>query len=93
MCCSLLFRSPPRAEDVPALVEEGEIPPTHWCTLYREDGSLEVCVGEGVRGGGALIVSCGVCSLSCVYADLSDPTIQVGVFCKKFFICSQDPYG
>ena len=93
MYCSLLFRSPPRAEDVPALVEEGETPPTHWCTLYREDGSLEVCVGEGVRGGGALIVSCGVCSLSCVYADLSDPTIQVGVFCKKFFICSQDPYG
>ena len=42
-------------EDVPVLVEEGETSPTHWCTLYREDGSLEVCVGEGVGehlGGG-----------------------------------------
>ena len=89
MCCSLLFRSPPPAEDVPVLVEEGGTPPTHWCTLYREDGSLEVCVGEG---GEALIVSC-VYVLSRVCADLSDPTIQVGVFCEKLFICSQDPYG
>ena len=66
MCCSLLFRSPPRVEDVPVLVEKGGAPPTHWCTLYREDGSLEVCVGEGVgehlEGREALVVSCGVCS-------------------------------
>ena len=96
-----LFRSPPHPEDVPVIVEEGESSPTHWCTLYREDGSLEVCVGwegsasecwEGGGGDGCegTIISC---VLSCVCADLSDPTIQIGVFCEELFICSQNTNG
>ena len=44
-------------------------------------------LGDGCEG---TIVSC---VLSCVCADLSDPTIQIGVFCEELFICSQNTNG
>lgn len=47
--------SPEKEEEVLAPTERGKAP-TFWCALYREDGSLEVCVcgcvGRGKREGG-----------------------------------------
>ena len=59
----------------------------HWRCVWGGRGAHQSVGGDGCEG---TIISC---VLSCVCADLSDPTIQIGVFCEELFICSQNTNG